>query len=97
MRVRYFDPLGKPKVTLIHSECVQHAVRRVNRNKAPFSPRDLYLKTPSFVKRNTKVGAPLPEKCKIKKPQVLYFLFQILGRPPFLYFVFTKLGANQYA
>ena len=69
-------------------------VKRVNRNKAPFSPRDLYLKTPSFVKRNTKVGAPLPEKCKIKKPQVLYFLFQILGQPPLLYFAFTKLGAN---
>ena len=72
-------------------------VKRVNKNKAPFSPRDLFLKTPSFVKRNTKVGAPRPEKCKIEKPQVLYFLFQILGQPPLLYFTFTKLGANQYA
>ena len=67
-------------------------IKRVNINKAPFSPRDLNLKTPSFVKRNTKVGAPLPEKCKFKKPQVLYFQFQILGQPQLLYFALQNLG-----
>ena len=72
------------EISNIENGCI--FIKRVNINKAPFSPRDLYLKTPSFVKRNTKVGAPLPEKCKIEKPQVLYFQFQILGQPRLLYF-----------
>ena len=102
---RYYNFL-KIKWSRLHqgihySQCrlghLDQKLKRVNKNKAPFSPRDLFLKTPSFVKRNTKVGAPRPEKCKIEKPQVLYFLFQILGQPPLLYFTFTKLGANQYA
>ena len=75
------DPLTNVGISII---------KRVNKNKASFSPWLLYLKSPEFCKNEIQKWGHLAEKCKIEKPQLLYFLFTKLGAAPTFVKIFYK-------
>ena len=81
-----------------HNICEYSLIKRVNRNKAAFSPRLLYLKSPEFCKNEIqKWGHLAPKNVKSKSPDFCIFFFKSWGSPHFCKKYFTKLGANQYA
>ena len=59
-------------------------LKRVNRNKASFSPRLLYLKSPEFCKNEIqKWGHLAPKNVKSKSPDFCIFFFKSWGSPHF--------------